>query len=253
MSDEPLLDATRALRELSEVNTDTAHFTRAKILRDVQQRQRKRVRRGLLVIPLAALAMGSVAMAATGGYLPAPVQQWVTRVTGRGPKSLRASKPGSDRFERLSVPSVAALTNITPSIRVPAAPSVPASLAPEPAAGVPSNPVAVLASSAKPSDPVSDSSLTEEEFQRYRLAHEAHFVKRDPAAALLAWNEYLAHAPKGRLAVEARYNRALCLLKLGQTQEARRALVPFVAGSYGSYRRQEAGELIATLDADAGP
>jgi len=249
MSEDPLFAATRALRELSEVDTDTEHFTRAKILRDVRQRQRKRVRRGLLAIPLAALAMGSVAMAATGGYLPAPVQQWVTRVTGIEPKSLRA-KPGSDRFERLSLPSVAAVTDRTSSM--PTAPLAPSALAPETAAAVLSNSAAAFASSAKASDPVGDSSMTEEEFERYRLAHEAHFVKKDPAAALLAWNEYLAHAPKGRLALEARYNQALCLLKLGRTQEARHALVPFVAGSYGSYRRQEARALIATLDADAG-
>jgi hypothetical protein len=97
-----------------------------------------------------------------------------------------------------------------------------------------------------------DSLITEAEFERYRVAHDAHFVRKDPSAALAAWSDYLAHAPSGRLAVEARYNQALCLLKLGRKGEARRALLPFVSGAFGSYRKQEARTLIATLDADAG-
>ena len=100
--------------------------------------------------------------------------------------------------------------------------------------------------------PIDDAPITEGEFQRYRLAHEAHFIRKDPSAALAAWNEYLAQAPKGRLAVEARYNRALCLSKLGRTREAKRALLPFLSGAYGSYRTEEAQALISTIDADAG-
>ena len=95
--------------------------------------------------------------------------------------------------------------------------------------------------------------VSEEEFRRYRIAHEAHFNRKDPTAALAAWSDYLAHSPTGRLAVEARYNRALCLLKLGKIHEARTALAPFTAGAFGAYRQREAQTLIATLNADAGP
>ena len=99
---------------------------------------------------------------------------------------------------------------------------------------------------------VGDTPVGEVEFERYRVAHEAHFILKDPAAALAAWSDYLAHSPTGRLAVEARYNRALCLLRLGRIGEARAALQPFVAGAYGAYRQKEARNLVATLDADAG-
>src|SRR5690606_9995452 len=59
---------------------------------------------------------------------------------------------------------------------------------------------------------------------RYRAAHETHFVARDWSRALRAWDDYLAAYPKGRFAPEARYNRALALVRLGRRDEAREAL-----------------------------
>jgi hypothetical protein len=81
----------------------------------------------------------------------------------------------------------------------------------------------------------------------YAQAHRAHFVDRDPAAALRAWDVYLAAAPDGPLAPEARYNRALALVRLGRRAEAREALAPFAAGAYGGYRAAEARALIDAL------
>src|SRR5690606_24498905 len=51
--------------------------------------------------------------------------------------------------------------------------------------------------------------------ERYRRAHELHFGKRDFAAALAAWDDYLRAAPHDTFALEARYNRAVCLVRLG--------------------------------------
>jgi TolA-binding protein len=110
----------------------------------------------------------------------------------------------------------------------------------------------VISSPEKPKRMPGDTPITEAEFERYRLAHEAHFVKKDYALALVAWSDYLAHSPSGRLVVEARYNQALCLLKLRRVEEAKAALGPFVSGVYGSYRRGEAEQVLATLIADAG-
>jgi hypothetical protein len=81
----------------------------------------------------------------------------------------------------------------------------------------------------------------------YRAAHRAHFVDQNPAAALPAWDEYLRAAPNGRFAIEARYNRALCLARLGRNAEAREALAPFAAGQFGGYRQREAAELSAAM------
>jgi TolA-binding protein len=78
------------------------------------------------------------------------------------------------------------------------------------------------------------------------LAHEAHFTSHDYARALTGWNAYLRAAPNGRLATEARYNRAICLLRLGRDAEARQALEPFASGKMG-YRQNEARDLLEEL------
>ena len=61
----------------------------------------------------------------------------------------------------------------------------------------------------------------------YREAHAAHFQRADYAAALVAWDRYLAAAgPAHRWAVEARFNRGVALYRLGQKEAARHALRP---------------------------
>jgi len=78
----------------------------------------------------------------------------------------------------------------------------------------------------------------------YLAAHETHFRKGDFAAALAAWDRYLAAAPQGQFVPDASFNRAIALFKLGRTQEGVAALKPFAAGAYGGYRRAEAQKLI---------
>ncbi|HEY4395632.1 MAG TPA: hypothetical protein VGP64_16290 [Polyangia bacterium] len=80
----------------------------------------------------------------------------------------------------------------------------------------------------------------------YREAHRLHFVERDYAEALGAWDRYLA-AGSGPLVLEARYNRAIALAHLGRREEAVAALRPFADSARGGYRRQEALALIAAL------
>jgi len=87
----------------------------------------------------------------------------------------------------------------------------------------------------------------------YLEAHALHFTAQDPARALSAWNVYLAAAPGGRFAVEARYNRALCLVRLGRRDEARAALEPFASGVSGGYRQDEARKLLEALGGATGP
>lgn len=82
----------------------------------------------------------------------------------------------------------------------------------------------------------------------FKTAHELHFHGNDPAATLSAWDAYLAAAPHGALAVEARYNRALVLIRLQRYAEARAALLPFSRGEIaGSYRQDEAAQLVERL------
>jgi len=86
-----------------------------------------------------------------------------------------------------------------------------------------------------------------EEDTLYKAAHRLHFAQRDASAALTAWDAYLRAAPRGRLSVEARYNRALCLARLGRTAEARSALEGFARGAYGGYRKDEARALLEAM------
>jgi hypothetical protein len=103
--------------------------------------------------------------------------------------------------------------------------------APAPSAAIASRPIAIA-------DPAHD---------LYRSAHRAHFVEHNPTAALALWEAYLREAPRGRFAVEARYNRALCLVRLRRHAEARAALQPFAEGAVGGYRQREAAELLEAL------
>jgi hypothetical protein len=81
----------------------------------------------------------------------------------------------------------------------------------------------------------------------FRRAQRLH-LNRDPRA-LAAWDDYLRVAGEAPLAPEARYNRALCLVRLGRRAEAKEALEPFANGAYGTYRKAEAKALITALGA----
>jgi TolA-binding protein len=120
--------------------------------------------------------------------------------------------------------------------------------APEPAKpSQPETPKAEAVVSARPVPALSASAAFQDtDGDLYRLAHEAHFTSHDYARALSGWDGYLRAAPRGRLATEARYNRAICLLRLGRDAEARQALEPFASGKMG-YRQNEAQQLLNEL------
>jgi hypothetical protein len=84
----------------------------------------------------------------------------------------------------------------------------------------------------------------------YRRAHALHFHGDDRVAALAAWDAYLAAESTGTFAVEARFNRAIVLVRLARYAEATAALEPFARGEVaGGYRRDEAEQLVARLRA----
>ena len=85
---------------------------------------------------------------------------------------------------------------------------------------------------------------TAEELSHYRVAHDAHFHGASPDVALAAWDAYLARYPDGQLAVEARYDRALILIRLERWADAEAALRPFASAPAGSYRQSEAQRLL---------
>jgi TolA-binding protein len=81
----------------------------------------------------------------------------------------------------------------------------------------------------------------------YARAHRLHFDGSDPAAALSALDDYLVRFPDGRFAPDARYNRAIDLLKLRRYAAARAALQPFADGAFGGYHRDDARAILRTI------
>jgi hypothetical protein len=118
-----------------------------------------------------------------------------------------------------------------------AQPAEPATAAPSP--NTP-EPEAATASS-KPKPPAPEPA----ELALFRRAQSLHLA-HDPRA-IAAWDAFLRAAPSSALAPEARYNRALGLVRAHKYADARRALQPFAAGAYGSYRKQEAQQLLERL------
>jgi hypothetical protein len=84
------------------------------------------------------------------------------------------------------------------------------------------------------------------ELALFRRAQSLH-LSHDPKA-IEAWEAYLRVAGTSPLAPEARYNRALGLVRAKRFADARSALKPFADGKYGAYRREEAQALLERLD-----
>lgn len=85
------------------------------------------------------------------------------------------------------------------------------------------------------------------EADAYGRAHRAHFDEGAPERALADWEDYLRRYPRGAFEPEARFNRAICLVRLGRHAEAERAVRSFADGRFGNYRRAEAEQLLAWL------
>lgn len=233
MSDDLLKAATRALHEETANDAGDGRFTRARVMASLHQGTVKRRTRLAFVLPLAACLAAGTAWGAATGRLPAMFHA-IGQVVGY------SSQPKPPKREpEASRPSPKPAPVAEPPLEaLPPAPAV--DVKPPPTKAEPA-----LSAKAAPT-PSSSGSFQDTDGDLYRLAHEAHFARHDYARALAGWDAYLKAAPGGRLATEARYNRAICLLRLGRDAEARRALEPFASGMIG-YRQTEARELLDEL------
>ena len=239
MSDDLLKAATRALQEEAADADGDGRFTRARVMASLHQGKVKRRTRLAFILPLAACLAAGTAWGAATGRLP-EVFHAVGRFVGYNRKP---SEPQTEARRAPAGKNVAPATDAQvppPPVDVPAEPAAAVDVKPPP-------PKLEPAVSAKPAAaPSSSAAFQDADGDLYRLAHEAHFASHDYARALSGWNAYLQAAPGGRLATEARYNRAICLLRLGRDAEARQALEPFASGKAG-YRQNEARQLLDEL------
>jgi hypothetical protein len=243
VNDDVLARAARALRETRGGAPAGPSAGRGRVLALAVTRRRRRLRVIAVLVPLAAVLVLSTAWAATTGrmrsFFEGLVRSGAPEVHG---SAVVASPPPAP------LPSPSAAPPPTAPSRAPDEDDAGSSID---VLSLPVAPPRASQAATRPA-PTADAAANVEE-DLYAVAHHAHFVSRDPGAALKAWDAYLAAYPRGRFALEARYNRALSLVRLGRAAEARQALAPFADGSLGGYRRHEAGELLEVLGGDASP
>ncbi|HEX6240825.1 MAG TPA: hypothetical protein VFZ61_08025 [Polyangiales bacterium] len=277
MTDRDVLKrASEALRETTEPTPEDLLKLRQRVLGGGQvvplsQARRKRALRW--VLPLAAAFVAASALAATPGAWEGMLHSVERFLDIELLAPSHEAKPNEKAGKRRRPPAPPSVPSVAPQEAVAAEPvAEPAAAEPAPAAEpraveavVPVVPARTRTRSSstsigtsRPSGEVSSVEAAEAEpsvpkgptqdLALYKTAHELHFGAKRYDEALNAWEKYLA-LPSPTFALEARYNRALCLLRLGHYEEARAALRPFAEGRVlGSYRRAEAQRLLEALD-----
>lgn len=281
MKGDLLREATCSLRQVTDSSESSASFTRMRVMNSLHGARRRCATRVVLWIPLAAVLAGATAAAATGyvptlwvslgravGFSPDPSPQ-NPKVSKAPTRSGRPSHPVSTAPKAPALPSAEDADTVEPI--EPAGVVEPAAMVggrqafeggpakrvrvmaiDEPNGAGATQRGSVLRSEAGDfrADPSPEDAEAASELALYREAHRAHFDRHDCQAAVLGWERYLAEAPQGRFTLEARYNRALCLVRIGRHREAAAALTPFAEGFYGDYRRADARALLDALKAE---
>lgn len=261
MSDVLLDQAILALRTVTADDAGRAQRPKAAILNEVVVVRRRRVRL-TVALALAATLVGTFASASALGYLPQtflPPLGLGPTVPTRTPFANGPSGLGTPKQQRatkvVEATPPTTLERVVDAEELPVVESSPSALPPlvdRKPEKVPSERIAPSAADEVAPTPIEADAADDEkearELQLYRTAHRAHFEGGNPAKAMSAWDAYLGFAPSGTFALEARYNRAICLVRMGRKGEARVALSPFAQGVYSGYRKNEATLLLAELD-----
>ncbi len=255
--DDVLARATRAFRgshddaaaRASETPAGRARAaaTELRVLTSIADARRARRRRAAWLLPVAATFVAGVAWATASGHSgrllavvaaafhPSTQERVATSPLPLAP--LAAASP-----DEPALPPATAPANVdAPLPRLAPAPVVPSPAKPAP-------PHAAARVDAQPAATAPRPALAHDPEALYDEAHKLHFVDHDFAAAVTAWDAYLASSPSPTLAPEARFNRAVALVRLDRKDDARVALRAFADGRYGAYRQSDAKRLLDSLD-----
>ncbi len=250
MNDDLLSKMTSALADEHDGATAVPEATRARVVRTLAERKPRRRKWLSIGIPAFVLFGGSTAWAAATGNLPPVMQKVVSVLIGEAEvEEPVVEAPQPKKFGKWTPPAPA------PEAEAPApevAEEEPEEVVEEPAAEVSEpEPVASVTKNPKPlSEATKKAALPPEDHTAlltYRAAHRAHFQQGDCAGAVSGYRKYLREQPGGTFALEAKYNLGVCLIRMGQSAEAKRLLQPFADGTYGNYRKEKSQELIDAL------
>jgi hypothetical protein len=263
--EEKLAAAVRALRDTPEAPDEMVAATERQVLAAVaaQPSSPPGRRRSLVTAAVALALVGTTGLAAArAGLIEVP--RWLGEVIGvpdaRTRRAVPRPVPSAVAPPPQSKPEPAAALDdaLEAALARPLAPAVGPPDPPvrtgrkrqadpveapsvEPAPKPPSVAVTAPPSEASSSRPTPAPTSPDE---LYAEGHRAHFVEENPKAALEAWDAYLAVAPNGRFAPEARFNRAIDLVRLGRTGEAADALEGL---AHGDYRPADAARLLEAI------
>jgi hypothetical protein len=217
-------DLVGAIRAADGDDPDLAAATQVRVRRSLETRARSRHQLVGLLTAGAILLGGTVSWALATGHITA---LWAPAPAPHEPPA--PSPPAPPRRRAMA----------TLPAPAPVPESVPPALPPPPA--VPPPIALPRPRVARPAPPPLEA--------LYRRAHELHFHGGAPEATLAAWDAYLAAEPAGRFSVDARYNRALVLVRLARYAEAHEALLPFARGEVQptGYHQPEAAQIVERL------
>lgn len=262
--------ALRALHDRETGESPEAEETLRQILASRVAARSAWSRRARLWIPIAAvLAFSSAALAhaifarrtETPEAAHEPTTPALAGVGGRPPSTDVPVSPMPTVDEPTLAPSASPAISATSTRSAAAmgATSVPASPPPpgsvftrKPSASTSALAATLALATSAPAAPVAVSSApaaslaVSSEVGLYTRAHRLHFDGY-AAAALAAWDDYLLQFPDGRFVPDARYNRAIDLIKFRRYTDARAALQPFADGAFGEYHRQDAQRLLRSI------